>query len=59
MVYRKLYFVKIASLEPISNDKVFLSLTKNIKDSHIQLIKAEEVILKWMDIVNYLNTIYW
>ena len=48
MVYRKLYFVKIASLEPISNDKVFLSLSKNIKDSHIQLINAEEVILKWI-----------
>jgi len=46
LVYHKLYFVKIASLAPISNDKVFLSLSKNIKDSHIQLIKAEEVILK-------------
>jgi len=45
MTYHKIYFVKITSLDKISNDKVFLSLSKNFKNSSIKLISAEEVLI--------------
>lgn len=46
MVYVKTYFVKITSLDKISNDKVYLSLYKNFKNSSIKLISAEKVLIR-------------
>lgn len=41
MPYTKRFFVEVTSLEPISDEVVFLSLSKNIKASYVKLYKAE------------------
>lgn len=41
MPYTKKFFVEITSLEPISDDVIFLSLSKNIKHGYVKLYKAE------------------
>jgi len=41
MPYNKKFFVDITSLEPISDEVIYLSLSKNIKDSYVKLYKAE------------------
>jgi len=42
MVYTKKYFVEITTLEPTTDDLVYLSLTKNIPNSFIQIFVADE-----------------
>lgn len=37
MVYTKKIFLEIVSLDRVSDNKIFLSLKKNIPDSHIKL----------------------
>jgi len=46
MVYTKKYFIEITTLEPVSNDRIFLSLKRNIKNSYIKLYSAENVLVK-------------
>jgi len=41
MVYTKRYFIEITTLNQMSDDLVYLSLDKNIKDSFITIYKIE------------------
>jgi len=41
MPYTKRFFMEITSLEPISDNVIYLSLSKNIKNSYVKLYKAE------------------
>jgi hypothetical protein len=43
MVYTKKLFVEITTLDPISTDIIYLSLSKNIKNSFIQIFVASEI----------------
>ena len=41
MPYTKKFFIEITSLNKISDEVIFLSLSKNIKDSYVKLYRAE------------------
>ena len=40
MVYTKRYFIEITTLETVSTEKVFLSLSKNITQSCIKIFEV-------------------
>lgn len=42
MVYLKRYFIEITTLEPITTDKVYLSLSENFKQSFIEIFAVED-----------------
>ena len=46
MVYTKMFFIEITTLEQISNDRVFLSIKRNIPDSFVKLFSAENILIK-------------
>lgn len=41
MPYTNVFFLEITSLEPVSDDLIFLSLKKNIPQSYVKLYRAE------------------
>ena len=42
MVYTKRYFIEITTLEPISTNRVYLSLSKNFVESFIKIFGVED-----------------
>ena len=48
MAQEKTYFLKIWSLDKISDEHLFLSIAKNIDKykSHVQLIRATDIIIE-------------
>jgi hypothetical protein len=46
MVYTKKMFIEITTLEPIKIEKIYLSLSRNIPQSHISIYEATECLVK-------------
>ena len=46
MVYTKKLFIEITTLKKINKDIIYLSLKKNIPESHISIYSAERIELR-------------